>query len=77
MIEVGELVLEEMIALSPENEVSYRENYEALKVSLEELDQEFDDTLNDGSESTSSCPMQRSATGISMVLNRYRLQVIR
>jgi zinc transport system substrate-binding protein len=50
MIEVGEIVLEEMIALNPGNESSFRENFEALKANMEALDQEFDETLDDGSE---------------------------
>lgn len=50
MIEVGEIVLEEMIELSPDNENSYMENFEIFKKDMEALNEEFDDTLNDENE---------------------------
>lgn len=50
MIEVGEIVLEEMIEMSPDNENLYMENFEKFKGNMEGLNQEFDDALNDGNK---------------------------
>lgn len=50
MIEVAEIVRDEMIDLNPDEEALYTENFEALKSDLETLDQEFDETLNNGEE---------------------------
>lgn len=50
MIEVAEIVRDEMTALNPEEEALYSQNFESLKADLENLDQELNDTLNDGEE---------------------------
>lgn len=50
MIEVAEIVTDEMIAMNPGEEEFYLDNFETLKADMEELDQEFDDTLNDGNQ---------------------------
>lgn len=50
MIEVAEIVTDEMIAMNPEEEELYLDNLETLKIDMEELDQEFNDRLNDGNQ---------------------------
>lgn len=47
MIDIGETIVEGLIERDPKNEKSYRENYEGLKIELEELDREYDDRLKD------------------------------
>lgn len=45
MIEVGEILKDDLIALNPEEENLYDENFENLSEKLKELDKEFTETL--------------------------------
>ncbi|QQD84236.1 metal ABC transporter solute-binding protein, Zn/Mn family [Jeotgalicoccus sp. ATCC 8456] len=47
MIEVGDILKDELIALNPEHEALYEENFNNLQSELEELDEKFSETLDD------------------------------
>ena len=47
MIEVGDILKDELIALNPDHEALYEENFNDLQSELEELDEKFSETLKD------------------------------
>ena len=47
MIEVGDILKDELIALNPDHEALYEENFKDLQSELEELDEKFSETLKD------------------------------
>lgn len=47
MVEVGDILKDELIALNPDDEDLYEENFNKLQSELEELDEKFSDTLKD------------------------------
>lgn len=47
MIAIGEIVRDELITASPDNEAEFRENYDAFKEDMQALDASFHDTLDD------------------------------
>lgn len=50
MIKMAEIIKEELIALYPENEARYNENFEKLEATLTELDEAFMQVLNEKEE---------------------------